>query len=93
MTGRKIVLLCLLLAIARGVAGQGAIGAVFPCEEPGEDPDVTNPVDNLSCPIVTGDLVCYSTSQLCDGVNFCAGGSDEGNNLVALDCKSNIYTS
>ena len=90
--GRKVVrgqlvMLLLLLAVARRVAGQGIIGALFPCEEPGEDPDDTNPVDNFSCPIVTGALVCYNTSQLCDDVDFCAGGSDEGNNLVALECK------
>ena len=45
--------------------------------------------DNLSCPRDDGALQCYRRSQLCDGVEFCDDGSDEGLNLNALDCEYN----
>ena len=47
--------------------------------------------DNLSCPNVNGTLLCYPRSELCNGVEFCDDGSDEGRSLNALDCKMCIY--
>ena len=85
---RKLTLLALLLAVVRRAAGQGAVGVSFPCEAPGEDPDPQFPTDNLSCPIANqAFLECYSRAQLCDGVNDCSGGSDEGATLVSLECS------
>ena len=88
MVARKLVLLFLLFAVARRTAGQGISGQTFPCEAAGEDPNPNDPEDNLSCPGLTNDLVCYSRAELCSGIPFCSGGSDEGLNLLALDCKS-----
>ena len=86
---RKVVLLCLLLAVARRTAGQGVIAETFPCEDPAQDPNPNDPRDNLSCPRLTDELVCYSRAELCNGgIPFCPGGSDEGADLIALDCKS-----
>ncbi len=48
------------------------------------------PPDNLSCPRNDPNndpLECYQTAELCNGVNFCDDGSDEGG-VAALDCKS-----
>ena len=89
MAARKLVLLFLLFAVARRTAGQGISGIALPCEAPGEDPNPNDPEDNLSCPFTTNALVCYSRAELCNGgTPFCSGGSDEGLNLAALDCKS-----
>ncbi len=46
------------------------------------------PPDNLSCPRddVNDPLECYQTAQLCNGIDFCDDGSDEGG-VAALDCK------
>ena len=88
IAARKLVLLFLLLAVARRTAGQGIIGRTFPCEDPAEDPNPNDNEDNLSCPFLTNDLVCYSRAEMCNGLPFCPGGSDEGLNLFALDCKS-----
>ena len=45
--------------------------------------------DNLSCPNENGTLICYPRSELCNGVEFCVDGSDEGRSLNALDCRLN----
>ena len=84
---RKVVLVCLLLAVVQRTVGQSlTIGNDLPCEQPGEDPDANNDRDNLSCPLFDDDLQCYSRAMLCDGTQFCQGGSDEGENLNALEC-------
>ncbi len=47
------------------------------------------PPDNLSCPRdnpLTDPLECYQTAELCNGVDFCDDGTDEGG-VAALDCK------
>ena len=87
---RKVTLLCLLLAVVRRTAGQGIIGGSLPCEGPGQNPDPNNDADNLSCPNTDQTILqCYSEAELCNDntMPFCDGGSDEGTNLVALDCK------
>ena len=71
----------LLLVIGlEAVAGQGQIGFDLPCGE-----------DNLSCPrfvnISQRPLECYVWEDLCDGVEFCEDGTDEGRNIVSLECK------
>ena len=88
VVARKVTLLCLLLAVVRRTAGQGTIGGSLPCEAAGQDPDANNDADNLSCPNLDPNVLqCYSEAELCNGNNFCNGGSDEGTNLVALECK------
>ena len=90
---RKVVLVCLLLAVVQRTVGQSLIiGNDLPCEQPGEDPDPNNDRDNLSCPRLDGVLQCYSRDMLCDGVQFCQGGSDEGTNLNALECGKLFFT-
>ena len=65
------------------ITGQGPIGFELPCGE-----------DNLSCPRIGSlseiPLMCYTFGELCDGVELCAGGSDEGRNttIISLECKS-----
>ena len=85
---RKVVLVCLLLAVVQRTVGQSfSSGNALPCEQPGEDPDPNHDRDNLSCPLLDpNDLKCYSRDMLCDGNEDCDGGSDEGVNLVALEC-------
>ena len=88
---RKVVLFCLLLAMAQRTVGQSiSIGFSLPCEGAGGDPDPLNPGDNLSCSISDqGQLQCYSMGQLCDGTLDCIDGSDED---APLDCgKSQLY--
>lgn len=88
VVARKVTLLCLLLAVVRRAAGQGTIGGSLPCEGPGQNPDPNNDADNLSCPNTDQTILqCYSEAELCNGIPFCNGGSDEGTDLVALDCK------
>ena len=85
--GNKLVVVCLFLAVAHRVAGQDLrLGNLRPCQDPGADPDASNPEDNLSCPRLDQVLQCYSEAQLCNGVEDCDGGSDEGADLVALEC-------
>ena len=88
--GRKVlVVFCLFLAVVQHAIGQSPIGRALPCQAPDEDPDPQNPEDNLSCPVLDQSiLICYSRNQLCDGVSDCVvGSSDEGENLVSLDCS------
>ena len=61
-----------------------AIGRDDPCAA---ELGVVSPSDNLSCEF--GEtLRCYSREQLCNGTRDCLTGSDEGDNIAALDCKS-----
>ena len=77
MQSKRISFLYLLLAaLALPSLGQAPIGDQTPCGE-----------DNLSCPRIDDDLQCYNKTMLCDGTQFCSGGSDEGANLVSLDCE------
>ena len=69
--------------VAAQPALEGGIGFELPCGE-----------DNLSCPRIGNlsiiPLQCYNRSQLCDGVMFCDGSSDEGlsTTISSLECKS-----
>ena len=88
MLRRKLMLLCLLRAVVQRTAGQAAVGAQLPCEEPGEDPDPLNPRDNLA-------LLSHFRSEhsaVLDGVNDCSGGSDEGMTL-AIPCSHALHNS
>ena len=88
---RKVVLFCLLLAVIQRTIGQGLIGVALPCEAPGEDPDPNDPENNFSCPIQDQTILeCYSRAELCNGNPFCMGGSDEGTDLVSLECGKRI---
>ena len=85
---RKVVLFCLLLTVAQRVVGQSSVGVELPCQAPSSDPDPNNPRDNLSCPNTDPSILeCYSRAELCNNVQFCTGGSDEGADLVALECR------
>lgn len=44
-------------------------------------------MENLSCPQTDGVLQCLSLSQICDGVEDCNNGADEGRSLNSLNCK------
>ena len=75
-------LLLLLVLQLHCITSQGPIGFALPCGE-----------DNFSCPrigdISTIPLMCYTFDELCNGIQFCSGGSDEGNRstIVSLECK------
>ena len=84
---RNVVLFCLLLAVVRRASGQGLIGIELPCQDPNIDPDPDNFRDNFSCPRLDEALQCYSFDELCDDIALCEGGSDEGMDLVALECS------
>ena len=60
-----------------------AIGRDDPCAA---ELGVASPSDNLSCEF--GETRCYRREQLCDGNGDCFNGSDEGFNILALECKS-----
>ena len=70
----------LLVIWLQGVRGQGQIGFELPCG-----------VDNLSCPRTGNNsgepLECYVWEELCNGVEICDGGTDEGRNIVSLECE------
>ena len=76
--GCKVALLCVLFSAAvRRADGQGSIATFRPCG-----------IDNLSCPNTDPSVLeCYTRNELCNDFDNCDGGSDEGMNLVALDCK------
>ena len=88
--GCLTVLAVLVLAIVASVQAQDlTIANDDPCAARlGQD----SPSDNLSCEFSTGDLECYPRSQLCNGVSFCLTGSDEGDNIAALDCKLKAHS-
>ena len=85
---RKLLLFAALSVVtSRTFAQDLMIGTFLPCDQSGVDPDPNNAEDNFSCPILDQNILqCYSTAQLCDGSRICSGGSDEGDNLVALEC-------
>ena len=87
-TGTAAVLCVSILLVVmvklQVTSGQGEIGSEFPCG-----------VDNLSCPPVnmlpnTTAPVCYGFGELCNGIQFCSNGNDEGFDNVALECKFNL---
>ena len=90
-TRRKSVLFFLLLAVVQRASGQGSIGSELPCEADGENPDPDN-LDNFSCPIPNQAILeCYSRAQVCDGMNFCEGGADEGITTASLECSELLF--
>ena len=77
-------IISIFLASATRSAGQAPIATDNVCLR------LQNVSDNLSGPPSLesdGLLRCYSQNELCNQVQFCSTGSDEGNNVVALDCK------
>ena len=77
MLMKTVQLLQLIFAIVQCAGGQGTDPNELPCGD-----------DNLSC--VNPDptiLECFSTSDLCDGIEFCSNERDEGRNENALDCE------
>ena len=88
MAGSSRLLVCLLVAcvLLEVVRGQeGGIGFDLPCG-----------VDNLSCPRIGNlseiPLRCFRRQELCNGLPFCDGGTDEGLNIVSLECKMTTIT-
>jgi len=78
----------LVLGLVSVAVAQGPIGSTDPCLAIGFN-------DNLSCEISLDPLVplvCYSRDQLCDGNDDCSTGSDEGENIAALECKSYFFS-
>ena len=88
--GCLTVLAVLVLSVAVSVQAQNLTIANYdPCAaQLGQ----ASPSDNLSCEFSTTGLRCYPRSQLCNGVNFCVTGSDEGDNIAALDCKLKAHS-
>ena len=83
-------LTCLLLGLFRFSYGQGDIGERDDCFLAGQLPIPPGRrfSDNLSCPNLNqNELECYPRDFLCDTADFCFGGSDEGDNIVSLDCE------
>ena len=84
-----IVYITLVLASCATVNGQDLppqtreIGRDDPCAA---ELGVASPSDNLSCEFI--EPICYPREELCDGNRDCLTGSDEGDNIPALDCKS-----
>ena len=77
----KVPMLYLLLAMFRVSAGQNiTIGYLKPCGG-----------DNLSCPNVDPSILqCFRSDQICDTIRQCAGGFDESDGLVSLQCSKFI---
>ena len=78
---RKVAMLYLLLAMFLLSAGQNiTIGNLKPCGD-----------DNLSCPNVNASILeCYRSSQICDRIQNCTGGTDESFGIVSLQCSKFI---
>ena len=87
-----------LLLVVLGLTGNGqtqTINSTLPqIRQIGEDDPcaaelgVPSLSDNLSCEFAPqGFARCYNRSELCNGDRFCFTGSDEGENIPALDCK------
>ena len=81
----KLVDLLVVCALLEVVRGQGRIGFERPCG-----------VDNFSCPRIGNlseiPLRCFRRQELCNGLPFCEGGTDEGLNIVSLECKMTTIT-
>ena len=47
--------------------------------------------DNLSCPRIGNlsqiPLQCFTRQELCNGIDFCSSGTDEGTDIASLKCK------
>ena len=77
------VAVAMLLLLLGAVGGQDPIGSELPCGE-----------DNFSCPRIGNlsqiPLQCYSRQELCNGIEFCDGGSDEGRDdtINSLECET-----
>ena len=83
-----------ILAIVEFGSGQTnqtlVIGNDDPCAA---ELGVPSPSDNLSYEFVApGGTFCYSRSELCNGNPIFLTGSDEGDNIAALDCEITIAT-
>jgi hypothetical protein len=72
----------LALIVSSGRAQNFTIANDDPCAQ---QLGVPTPSDNISCEF-GGGVTCYLRSELCDGTTFCPTGSDEGENIAALDC-------
>lgn len=47
--------------------------------------------DNLSCPPdASGNVTCLTVSDICDDIETCSDGADEGETNSALDCKFHL---
>ena len=61
-------------------AVSGQIGQERPCGE-----------DNFSCPRIGNlsqiPLQCFTRQELCNGMDFCISGTDEGADIASLKCK------
>ena len=79
---KRSVLYLLLIFLPITYSNLEDIGNSRPCGQ-----------DNLSCPggvtVRQADPtpICLNSSQLCDGVNDCRDGPDEGINFPSLNCK------
>jgi hypothetical protein len=89
----QLVLFVTMLALVEFNSGQTELPSNQTLEIGNDDPcaaelGVASPSDNLSCEFVAaGGTLCYSRSELCNGDRICFTGSDEGDNIPALDCE------
>ena len=87
MAGKHKLHMLLLLLSLLGIGGAQTFAEVSQnfCARNPDQPD-----DNLSCPSVgTGGVACLPRTALCNGVNDCEDGADEGDPalLAGLNCK------